>query len=79
MFTSYRDLQKGRGHLAMEACRLEMEPWRIYRPVVADIITFMRSRIRISIKVKTWAWIRIRVESCRTPAANQQQYVDFRF
>jgi hypothetical protein len=42
-----------------------MEPWRIYRSVVADSppITLMRSRIQIRIEVNNWIRIRIKVTS----------------
>jgi hypothetical protein len=38
--------------LTKETLMLKMEPWRVYRPVVADL-HHCRSRIRIRMKVKS--------------------------
>ncbi len=57
---------EGRGRFAMEAWRLKMEPWRVYRPVVKVPITFMRIRIRIEVKI--WIRICIKMMRIRNPA-----------
>jgi hypothetical protein len=45
--------------LTMEACRLNMELWRVYRPVVQDSHHFDEVQDPILTEVKSWIQIRI--------------------
>jgi hypothetical protein len=47
----------------MEAWRLKMEPWRVYRPMVEDSQHFDEEQDRIRIKMKRWIKIRIKLKS----------------
>jgi hypothetical protein len=49
--------------LTNEAWRLKMEPWRVYRPVVAD--HYDKSRIQIRTRRKVLSCIRIRMKVMR--------------
>jgi hypothetical protein len=60
----------------MEVWRLKMEPWRVYRLVVADPITLKRSRIQIRIRFKVKSWIRIGIGIKTMPIHNIDDYLN---
>jgi hypothetical protein len=39
-----------------------MEPWKFFRPVVADSHHFDEEQIRIWIRIKVKSWIRVHIE-----------------
>jgi hypothetical protein len=49
----------------MEAWRLKMKPWRVWRPVVADSFHLEEGWFQIRIRKKLKSWIRIRISSSR--------------
>jgi hypothetical protein len=66
----------------MKAWRLKMEPWRVYKPEVADSHFDKvqdpdphQSWIRISIKVKSWIRIRIKVKSWIRICINMKSWI----